>query len=323
MRILVPQGIGDSAWCLLKVQDLVRKLAPGPIDLRVACWHKNATEARAIPFLQRFSFVNSAELYVMPRNGNQGPVLLPGQAADSYGIYRYIPDGPPYPKLLDIDFVMSPNAPLERGIRLEWWLPGLELNWDIMSDYQFADGENAYADRLADGMGPYVVFFMASLANNTTAGHNRNALWTPYEWVELGERIHEKYGVQIVVVGTTWDEDYYAQCVQPMVAHKLYWNSYISRWSISQTLAAVRRARFVVSYQSGIGIAAHYMNVPTAIFWRPKGDSITPHGYISFEEGMASAWARPADLATGRLMPCIYGRHRLHDIIAHADRCGW
>jgi hypothetical protein len=322
MRILVPQGIGDCIWSLFKVQDLVKKLNPGPIDIRIACWEKNEAEMRALPFVERFGFVNSVEMYVMPREGKESPVLRPGPPADHYGIYRYIEDGP-HPELPDIDYVLMPNGALEQGIRLENWGPEFETNWDIMDSFRFTDEELTYADQFVKRHGQFVGFFMGSVANNTISGHNRNGLWSAAEWIELGDRLHEKYAVQIVVVGTTWDEDYFDQCIYPHVKDKPFWHNFISKWHIGKTYAVLRKARLVVSYQSGIGIVSHYLGRPMVMFWRPKGDSISPHHYISFEEAMATGWARPDFLAANKLMVCWYGRKKVADIIKFAEKNGW
>jgi ADP-heptose:LPS heptosyltransferase len=322
LNFLVPQGIGDSIWCLFKAQDLAKRLDGTKINIKIACWNKDTIESRALEFIRRFKFVNSAEMYEMPRNGNHGPVLQIGEPADANGIYRYIPDGY-HPQIDSIDYVMIPNAPLERGIRLENWLPQVETNWNIMDDFVFTEDELYKADQFHEKNGPYVAFFMASLASNTTSGHNRSGLWRPEEWIDLGDKIHKKYGVNIVVTGTTWDEDYYNKSIANKVCHKKHWINCISDWPIAQTYAMLKKARFVVSYQSGIGIVAHYMGVPVAIFWRPKGNSISPYSYVSFEEGMASAWARPDMIAAKKFMPCIYGKHKVNDILEFAENNGW
>lgn len=318
MNILVPQGIGDSVWCLLKIQSLAKN---DPVNIHIACWHRNNIEDRALSFLKRFKFVNSVDMYVMPRNNNDGPVLLPGPPADENGIYRYIPDGGT--NLPSLDYVMIPNAPLERAIRIENWLPELSINWNIMDEYQFSDKEIEKSNAFYDDNKEFVVFFMASLASNTTSGHNRNGLWSPEEWVELGDKLHEKLGVNIIVTGTTWDEDYYQHSIKNLVKHKKHWKNYISKWEISQTFAIIKKSRFVISYQSGIGIVSHYLGKNLAIFWRPKGDSISPNSYVSFEEGMATAWSNPEYLSKNMLMPCIYGKHKVNDILNHIEQNNW
>lgn len=319
MKILVPQGIGDSIWCLFKAQSLANK-HDKKIDIRIGVWHVNEMEARAKEFLRKFRFVNSVDLYVMPRNNNDGPMLLPGPPADQNGYYRYIPDGAKYK---DIDYAMLPNAPLEKGVRLENWLPELEINWDIMNEFQWTNWEVDAARSFSKEHGEYVVFFMGGQENNTTSGHNRNGYWTPEEWIELGERLHATYGVKIVVVGTTWDESYYKNNIEPKVADKPYWINRINHWEIGTTLVICKWSRFVISYQSGIGIVSHYLNVPLAIFWRPKGDSISPNSYVSFEENMATAWANPRLINEGKIMPCIYTKHKVDDIMQFAKNNKW
>lgn len=319
MKILVPQGIGDSVWCLFKVQDLVAKKGDGVIDLLVAAWYDNPMESRAVDFLRKFKFVHSANVFIMPRRINEGPVLQPGPPADENGYYRYIPDGPDA-QIGDFDYALMPNAPLEKGIRLENWLPEIATNWKIMDDFVFTQQEEDFGNDFKRKMGNYVIFFMASLDGNTSSGHNRNALWTNKEWIELGEMLHARYNVNIVVVGTTWDESYYEYKIKPFVHTKPHWHNTISTWPIGHTLSVVKRSSLMVSYQSGLGNVAHYMGKPLAMFWRPKGDSISSHHYVSFEESMASAWARPDFLKRNLLLPCVYGKHKVNDILEFAKK---
>lgn len=304
MKFLVPQGIGDSVWCLLKMEDANRKLGGGPIDVRIACINNQSLEeCRAMEFISRFGFVNSVAMYQMPRFGQAGAALAHGPAADPDGYYRYLPDGSQLrPILGDIDYVMMPNAPLERGVRLENWLPQFDTNWDIMSQFSFAAGEReqAYSRR------PYAIFYCGSLTGNTTAGHNRNGLWTPADWADMGEQVRGM-GLDVVVVGAAYDRAYYESCVLPLLAEP--WEDMIGGLSIGGTLAMAQQAKFVLSYQSGIGITASYLGTPVGIFWRAKGDSISSTDYISFDEGMASAWAAPRMIESGRHLPLIYGRH--------------
>jgi len=317
MRYLIPQGIGDVIWALLKVEDINRQLRGGSIDIRIASIDPNyAPECRALDFVTRFSFVNSAEMYAMPRLGQTGAVLLPGEVADENGYYRYIADGAS--ELPGIDFVLMPNAALERGIRLENWLPQFAVNWDVMEQFKFLPGEDDEANELPK---PFVVFFCGGLDGNTIAGHNRNGIWKPEDWVELGERLMDRFGVSIVVVGGDADRSYYDEKIVPVL--KRPWVDCIGDRSIGQSYAIIRQARFMISYQSGMGIVSNYFGVPVGIFWRARGDSISPYSYVSFQESMASAWADPAMISSGRHMPLIYGRHDVNYIMSEIDHRKW
>ncbi|MGH7175312.1 MAG: glycosyltransferase family 9 protein, partial [Minisyncoccia bacterium] len=167
---------------------------------------------------------------------------------------------------------------------------------------------------------PYAVFFCSSYGGNGQAGHNRGGIWRPQDWADLGKRVREM-GLDIVVVGSEYDHTYYQQQVRPLTGKP--WHDFIGKWGIGQTFAVIKNAKFVVSYQSGIGIVASYLGVPTAIFWRAKGNSISPDHYISFEEGMASAWTRPDMLAQGKHLPLIYGRHDVNYIVDNITQRGW
>lgn len=319
MRILVPQGIGDSIWALHKVQALARRYNNASIRICLACYHHDdLMEARSLEFIRRFSFVDSAEMYVMPHlPDKKGAILLPGEPATEDGYYRYIPTGVPT-ELDEIDFSLMPNAPLERGIRLEQWLPDLETNWDIMNDFRFTWSEVKLAQDLRSG-GGYVVFFPGSEASNTTAGHNRGGIWRPQDWIDLGDRVRRELGLRIVVVGAPYDRPYY----EKFLKGRLRCDDLVGRLGIGETFAVCSRARFVISYQSGIGIVSSYLGVPVGIFWRARGDSIHPAFYLSFDEGMASAWVRPEMIWKGKHLPLIYGRHDVNYIMEEVRRKKW
>lgn len=320
MKFLVPQGIGDSIWCLLKIEDANRKLGGGPLEVWIACFdNTNEVEKRAMTFVSRFGFVNACGMYQMPRFGQGGAALRAGPAADADGYYRYLPDGDSLtPVFGGIDYIMMPNAPLERGVRLENWLPQFEVNWNIMDQFTFLPDELAVADALNK---PYAVFFLGSLTANTSAGHNRGPIWTPDEWVRLGDEVRNRFGLEVVVVGAEYDRSYYDTMILPRLSRP--WMNMIGDLSIGATTAITKKAKFVISYQSGIGIVASYMGTPVGIFWRQRGDSVTPSDYVTFREEMASAWTSPKMIASGKHLPLVYGRHGVDYILQQVEERKW
>jgi hypothetical protein len=118
---------------------------------------------------------------------------------------------------------------------------------------------------------------------------------------------------------------YYDYYVAPEVKKfpQKHWINLIGKLGIGGTYAIIKRARFTISYQSGIGIFASYLGIPTGIFWRAKGDSLNPECYISFEEAMSSAWVNPKMLASGRHLPLIYGRHHVEYICKEITDRKW
>ena len=172
----------------------------------------------------------------------------------------------------------------------------------------------ARGKEIARQHGDYCVFYAGPESGNTTAGHNRNGLWPPADWVRLTALVREA-GLQVLFVGAEYDRSYVANQLLPagLAGH----HDYLGAWDIDETLAVIRGARFHVGYQSGLGIVATYLGVPAALFWRPYGDSILSTHRVTFREAMATAWVPREHLASGRYLPCIYGRCTPEDIMAH------
>ena len=315
MIFFVPQGIGDSIWAIHKAADISRHRGDGTVSIRLACGGMNQEiESRAVPFLRRFSFIDDVALLM-------APVHPYGPAVDKDGFYRYIPDGPAGAPF-GCDYALIPNAALEKGIRLEAWLPEFECDWGIMRHFRFLPEELEFASTLREQLGRYVIFYPGPLEGNTSCGHNRGMIWEPDHWARLGHELHERYGVQIVVVGASYDADYWTQFLSRRV-NPSFWHEYIGKWHIAQTYAVVKGAECCVSYQSGIGIVASYLGVPTAIFWRAKGDSVRGDCLLHFEESFKDAWVDPAMLEAGKHLGCVYGRHDVDYIAGEIAGRGW
>lgn len=319
-RFLIPQGIGDAVWALLKIEDVSKKLGGGKIEVRIACSDINSIlESRALDFVSRFKFVDDVKMYQTPNFGQMAASLMPGPPTNGDGLFNYLSDGTKAISYLPgIDYVLMPNAPLERGIRLENWLD-FEVNWNIMDQFNFKEEELLAAQEIKN---PYAVFFCGSTSGNSISGHNRNSIWKPKDWVDLATKIQDKFGLEIVIVGAEYDRDYYEKEILPLIENKP-WINKIGNCSIGETLAITKSSKFVISYQSGIGIVSSYMGVPVGIFWREKGDSVSPDQYISFNEEMASAWTNPQMISSGKHLPLIYGRHDVDYIIEQVKEREW
>jgi hypothetical protein len=330
-RILTAQGVGDAVWTMFKARDIARKHGCDTVEMLIGGWERSELECRCLPLLRRFPWVSSARFFEMPKTG-KGPMLLPVAPTDEKGRYRYIPDGePPWMLRGEVDFVAVPNRALEEGTRLEDWLPEYECDWDMFRDFTvmepikwecFPEQGRPYIPQQLERK-PYVVFFMgADGANHPDghSGHNRGALWTPEEWAALGDAIVSQFDLDIVVVGAGYDRTYYERRVEPLVKKPARWHSAIAEFTLCESLAICAEAKAVISYQSGIGIMSHYLGTPTAIWWRPEGDSISTGALVTFDERMASAWAYPDWQERGNFLPMIYGRETGEDILAWLAR---
>ena len=315
MQFLLPTGIGDSVWALHKIEAIRDKIDPGG-EINVALvGSSNEIDSRALDFARRFKFISSAVMKPFSIH-RQGDWIKPD------GTYNYMEDGL-YQFGGEQYCVLVPNAPLEHGIRLEEWLPQYPIKWDIWKDFRITPGECASSYDLV-AQQPYCVFYPGPLHGNTTDGHNRNALWKPEDWAALGRRIYDEFGLQIVVVGAPYDATYYKWMLEPLLKNdREFWHNLIGQTNLGQLWSVTGGAKFVISYQAGVGIVSTYLGTPTAIFWRPYGDSISPQWFLSFDERMASAWVPPATIEAGKHLPLIYGRHGIQHIVSEIRRRGW
>ena len=279
MKFLLPQGIGDCVWALHKIRDIA---GDRPIDIVLPCHDAGSEiEQRAFPFLRRFDFVRSVGAYPA------GNILRAGEVDDN-GCYKYWHDGPK----ADV-FVLVPNTVLEYGVRLENWLPHYRLDWGTIGHFTFRESELAFAEREGRRLGPFVAFYLGPEHGNVDAGHNRNFLWEPRDWIAVGVYLKER-GFQVALIGAGYDRSYYERYVYPGVCENdLGWHDYMGKLDIGATFALIKKSRCLFSYQSGIGIVSHYLGVATAMWWRPKVDSIARERYVSFDENMAHSWTNP------------------------------
>ncbi len=310
MKFLLPTGIGDATWALTKAAAISGRLGDGRVEIAIACNDEHdATQLRALEYVQRFPFVTSARML------RTGAILKPGPHTDARGRYRYIDDG-------DMSFApgwypLVPNAPLERGERLETWFPDDVTDWTLTRQWANTEKESAIAATLRKTVGEYAILYPGPSSGNGPEGHNRGGMWSPREWVELAQRIR---GMSLtpVAIGAKYDWDYYrhhiAHAIKAVDPSMRLVVSLVGQTAIGATLAVIRGAKFGVYYQSGLGVWGAFESVPTAMFWRPDGNSIHPRQLLCFDERMASAWVPPRELMEGRYLPCIYGTATVEEI---------
>lgn len=296
LRIGVPPGIGDSLWAMTKVPAILEAEGADSAHVVVA----DCPPLRSKEFLEAFDFVSQVSYESLPLNhpGHPHNVLPDGTWA--YTLTRK--------NLGDLDWWLVPNWDLEHGSRLETWLPQFSIDWDIHKRFRFTAQAKHTARAMAKKMGPYAVFYLGPDRGNTTDGHNRGPMWSVADWVELTTALCEMGLQSLVVVGAEYDRPYADKVLPQIRGLPMDIVDAVGRWEIDETFKVCQGAKFVVSYQSGIGIFSVYLRVPTVLWWRPRNNSILPQAHLHFDEQMATAWAPPDMLEGGTYQGLIYGR---------------
>lgn len=303
----LPNGIGDVMWALTKI----RSVAGGePIDVTLSGDPGREADHRAVPFLKRFPFVRSVRV-------SDVPVLLDKKddPTDAQGRYRYHPDG------LDGAYhYLVPNATLERGQRLEEWLPQFPTDYDVIREMSFEGTERGTL--LAQGLHPFVAFYLGPEAGHCDEGHNRGWLWEPRHWQELGRALQEEHGLKVAVVGADYDRSFWEKYVRPGVEKEgLHWLDLIGKLEIGETFAFLKGAKALVSYQCGLAIVLHYLGGNVVVWWRPDGDSCHGSRKVCFDNNMRNAWVRPG--WEKKYIGCLYKQETVGDILGAMEEREW
>lgn len=300
MRIAVPPGIGDSLWAMTKVPALLAQAKETYADIFVC----ESSLPRSKEFLERFDFVRSVEYCEWS--------CVEAEEVNEDGTVSYAATGQNWHD--EFDWILVPNATLERGERLETWQPQWTTDFDVMNRWHFTTQEIRRATEVQRKLGgSYCVMYAGSITGNTHYGHNRHGRWTPQDWCRLAEAVRSEMRRAVVLVGADWDRGFSDGYLQPAG----FWADadMVGKLSICDTMAVIALADFGVFYQSGLGIAASYMGVPAAMWWGRHGESIHPTKYMTFDERMATAWVKPSVLAASEYLPLIYGRESPAEIV--------
>lgn len=279
LRVFVPAGIGDALWALTKMQAL--KSSTRAAHLEVV-----TPETRAVEFIRGFDFVDSVAV-------EQFSVLACNEPTQDGWIYRRSGR-----RGNDLSWFLIPNEALERGQRLHEWLPELRTNYDVMRQYRVRlDALYEILPELSRGHG-HAVLYAGPASGNTLGGgggFNTGELWKPEDWAELANLLARR-GLGVYLVGGETDVGYAEKIHTPALVNM------VGRCAIDMTMALLASASAVVSYPSGIGIAAAYLGAATAILWPPPGTNLVA-GQSCCLDWLPPVVAPPRS----RYVPLVYG----------------
>ena len=216
LRVGTPSGVGDVMWCMAKL----KALAAGR---RVTLCIQSSQYDRAIDLANMVDFVAGAEFM----DFDPGVARETGYAENVGGL----------------NMVMWPNAFIDRGERIETWLPHLamDLNFEL---------------RTPDMGPPRTVVYASSVAINETWMQGKGAAY----WVRLIADLAQDFG-RITLVGAAWDAPFRDQ-LQGMDVEDL-----VGKTTLPQLAGIIRNARIVVGVICGITIIANHLRTPCIAVW--------------------------------------------------------
>lgn len=243
-KILLPPGIGDSHWVVLKLEDLIRKELDG-VKPYVYSWNPNKKNWRGREYFQRIPFVKWGDYW----EGAGHREIHLDMVANTQKTWLRDWQG--------FDHVLAFNRKLEDGVPLKDILPQFEPNWDYQLDVTPDEREMANRER---SRGPYIMVYWK------TDGYFTK--WMQYfDPLKFIKAVHAQFpDHRLVVTGREWDAPTFRKF--PFNRYP-YVESWVSKTDLGQLFALFRGSDGYIGFQAGQGMIAQHMCVPTMLYWHP------------------------------------------------------
>lgn len=251
--ILVPPGIGDSYWSIIKMEAFLKREKLGLPDVHVVCPREKKYQGhrRSIPFIELFPFLNcSGKVLGGDRDPNLRPLWQEAYAKQGRTIFTNV---------LDCDYFLSYNGHLRFGAEMEELDPDLKTDW-LTPMFKSLEQENFRLDCL-DKYGKYNLFYFVF--------HGTYKYWTQQfpvqQVIECVNKITEQTGHVPIFTGAKWDAEERAlnkvvECVPNAVDLR-------GKTTVDQVFGLIRGSELFVGYPSGLTIMGAVFGAKTLIIW--------------------------------------------------------
>lgn len=267
-KILVPPGIGDIYWVLIKLQSFLEQNNLGIPDIYVAS-RKDAyysAHNRGFPFLEMFPFVNASWVNIENNACLQeiGKPIIPlkfwVEVFEQTG-RTIISD------ILGCDYFMAYNGHINNGQTLEETDPHLQCNWfpPMFRSLKQKKYEE-YAKKL---YGKYMLCHFKFYGTYQS--------WLKYipvdAVIDCINKVSESLQLTPIMTGSFYDNE--DVLIQKAIENTNCINL-IGKTSLNELFGLIKGSEFILGYPSGITMIAPVLGKKTLIYWSdlyPKGTS--------------------------------------------------
>lgn len=262
VRILIPPGIGDAYWVLVKLQAFLQREGLGTPELTVICnSDKYGSEQRSVPFLKMFPFVT------VGTPGNVGhthddPVC--NTSLQEILVEAYSEAGRTiFPGLLGFDYFISYNGQLNTGHWLE------EVDVDLACDWfpkmVVSQEQEQFEKECILRFGKYVVFywpFFGSFEWHTSEFSIDNITKAIQQFIA-------KTGLRPVFVGARaeLEENDKLGVLMNEIPGAV---NLVNTLSLGQAFGVLTGSQLVVGYHSGLTNMAVVFKKKTLLLWSSR-----------------------------------------------------
>jgi hypothetical protein len=281
LHVALPLGIGDCHWVCAKLRGLSDLHDGRPIHAYVnrSPSHVSVGYLELVPMIARA--IESA----------RAPCDVARELPPSHRHHRW--------STLEgcrgwngFDYVLVANGHLERGERLETWLPELPTEFS----YPLAIPTVARARAAALVPAGSVLVYLSGIGPNR-GFHNH--VCSIGLWVRVCELLNAAGFVPALIGSNTPDDLGYRDAFVSAAAGRARVQDAVGQTSIAEVCAIVETAQAWVGLNSGTGIVAAMLGVPTVMLWSDSRFPI-PGAIEPLHTNMRSSWLSPPQLARYR-----------------------
>jgi SAM-dependent methyltransferase len=252
-KILVPPGIGDSYWSIVKMQSFLENENLGLPDIFIAAGRdrKYNGHLRSVPFLKMFPFIHAINGFLPLRKVHEGKKIWQEAYADQG---RTV-----FKDIFGYDYLLSYNGHIRWGKRLEDIDPQYKCNWQPPM-FVSLEQENYRKECIAK-YGQYICFYLPFY------GHYR-------EWLKefninkivatINKMVTDSH-MRPVLVGAQWDAD-----DKKLSEAKRNINGLIDltgQTTVDQVFGCLKGSQLVFGFPSGLTIMSAAFGCKTLLAW--------------------------------------------------------
>ena len=249
--ILVPPGIGDSYWSIVKLPAFLKKKNLGLPEVSVVCPRAKSHNGhqRAFPFLEMFPFLKASWDTVDGRDKASRAIWKEAYAQEGRTVFENV---------LGFDYFLSYNGHLRVGKELAE-IDHLECDWHPPMWVSLE--QEQFKAKCQEQYGPYAVFYFVF--------QGTYKYWTDEfpisEVIKSVREICAKTGLRPVFTGGPWDaEDPQLRSVLRAIPQA---ENLVGKTSVQQLFGLLRGAELVVGYPSGLTIMSGTLGCKTLSIW--------------------------------------------------------
>lgn len=265
LRIVVPPGIGDIHWVLLRLQGILRASGNDKFKPHIFVCSGDPAYDRSAEFVKMVPWVEFG-----------GYVDIRRSEWKKYTTASFF-HGKIFRGVNGFDLFIAVNKHVEQGMQFDSILPEAgPTNWDY--DLHIKEDEIKVPSKFI-----LATFYRASFYE----GWWKEA--SPFPVLQaVGDRLPDDF--RILLVGAKWDQHIMEDL---QYAHPKCMN-YAGQTTFQQLMFLKNRCAAFIGHPSGSGMLAQHMGCPTILMW---GD------WWQFKKGMWTNWARPEMKESGKYIP--------------------